>query len=265
MLTADPGDRFKDAERSARTHLNPKSYGILRLDGRAFHTYCRGLERPADTVFMGHMDEVAATLVRELTGARLAYVQSDELSVVFSTWRDPEDGERKANTQQMFGGQIQKLVSISAALASTTMNVLRLGSHTDRIALFDARAFSLPTWDDTVDYLAWRQHDARKNSVSMAASSVFTSRELHGVNTEGRLEMLKARGIAEDATPLGFRRGRVVVREQVPDTTTFVHGRTQQTMTVDYLRTVTVARPAPLFMEDGSLVPRQAAEVAPRS
>ena len=255
MDASEAETRFKSAERTTRTFLTPKDYGVMRFDGRSFHTYCAGLQRPADQEFMGHMDAVAIALLTGLSGARLAYVQSDEISVIFVDWREPGSGDEGAGPQMMFGGSVQKLTSIGAAIASTTMNLLRHGTHTDKIALFDARAFSLPTREDTVDYLAWRQHDAGKNSVSMTASTHFSPKALDGKSTADRVAMLAEMGVPMDSTPLGFRRGRVIVREPQPGSTTFIHKRTGLPETVTYNRSVPVSRPAPLFAQDNSLVP----------
>jgi tRNA(His) guanylyltransferase len=230
---------------------------VVRLDGRAFHTYCKGLARPFDAQFMADMDAVAIAVMGELGGVRLAYIQSDEISLVLTDWRNPasQDTSLDVATQFPFNGKVQKLVSVAAAAAATHLNLLRHGVHTDKVGLFDARAFSIPTRAETVQYLSWRQRDAQINATSMAASAHFTHRELNGVSTAGRREMLSAIGFDVDMMPAEFRNGRVIVRELRPDTVTYRHKVTGQRHTADVLRTVLTARPAPIFDEDDSLVP----------
>lgn len=247
---------FKSREHETRNFLTPNSFSVIRLDGRAFHSYCRGLQQPADRLFMGHMDMVALALVKQLSGVRLSYIQSDEISLLLTDWRQPTDEETEpTKTEFMFGGNIQKLVSISAAIASTTLNALRYGTVTDKVALFDARAFSLDTREETVDYFAWRQHDALVNTVSMTAGAHFSSRELHGLSTAGRFAKLVEAGVDPDVAPAGFRGGRVTVFEERPGTATYLDKRTNLPVTVNFVRREAVAVPAPRFVDDDSLIP----------
>ena len=239
-----PGEQhFKAIERTTRTELTPGQFGVVRLDGKAFHTYCRGLAKPFDQQFMDDMDAVAATLLSEISGVRLAYVQSDEISLILSD-RSPAGDPQPF----VYGGQIQKLVSIGASIASTHLNVTRLGTSTDKVGLFDARAFSLPTADDVLDYLRWRQRDAHRNSLSMIAETHFSHRQLAGVSSDGRYTMLMEIGVYPDAGfPLGFRYGRMVAREEQPGSATFTHRRTKERITTSFVRQVPVAHAAPAF------------------
>jgi tRNA(His) guanylyltransferase len=254
--TATTEAHFKSHEHATRNFLTPGMYGVLRLDGRSFGSYCRGLLEPADELFIAHMDMVAVELVKQLSGVRLAYVQSDEISLLLTDWASPTmAGDAQSKTEFMFGGNIQKLASISAAIASTAMNIQRLGTVTDKVALFDARAFSLSSRQDAIDYFAWRQHDAQSNTLSMTASARFSHKQLDGVGAAGKRRMLLEAGIDPDGTPLGFRRGRAVVFEARPGSSTFVDRRTQKETTVEFVRQTPVAVPAPLFTTDGSLIP----------
>lgn len=147
----------------------------------------------------------------------------------------------------MFGGAVQKLVSISAAIASTTLNTRRLGDVTDLVALFDARAFSVADPDEACEYFAWRQLDARVNSLSMLASAHFSHRTLHGVSTQQRAELLREAGIEPSDLPAEFRNGRIVSKVERPDERTFFDRRIGQDRTVRFTRDVPVAVPAPDF------------------
>jgi tRNA(His) 5'-end guanylyltransferase len=238
------GEQFKDAERALRNTLTPGLPAVLRLDGRAFHSYCRGLARPFDEQFMADMDATALALARGIDGVRLAYVQSDEISLLLS------DGGPDCATEFMFGGQIQKLVSISAAIASSETNARRLGKVTDKVALFDSRAFSLPDEAAVTEYFQWRQADARVNSLSMLASAHFSHKTLHSVPNAARVEMLEGAGVDVSALPDGFVHGRVILRRPAEKSTTFYDRRVGRNRTVHFTRMEAYAAPAPAF-DDG--------------
>lgn len=237
------GDTFKAAERALRTTLTPGLPAIIRLDGRAFHSYCRGLERPYDVQFMDDMDQTAATLAQQVDGVRLAYVQSDEISLLLT------DHVGDAVQGFMFGGQTQKLVSICAAIAATTMNIRRLGAATDKVALFDARAFSLPDDAAVQRYFQWRQQDAATNSLSMLASAHISHKQLLGVPTGERARLLRGLGVEPGDLPAGFTRGRVIQRAPVQKQTTFTDRRSGTQRTVEFVRMETFSAPAPSFAD----------------
>lgn len=238
--------RFKAIEAKFRTSLTPGAPAVIRLDGRAFHTYCRGLDRPYDEQFMADMDQTMVTLAEQIDGVRLAYVQSDEISLLLAD-HELRPGRLVAEQGFMFGGAVQKLVSIAAAIASVTFNRLRPSTDFERVALFDARAFSLADQDEARDYFVWRQDDARKNSLSMLASAHYSHQRLKGLSSDARAELLRSDGIEPDELPAGFRNGRIVAREVRERETTFFDRRIQAERTVAFERRVPVVVPAPDF------------------
>jgi tRNA(His) 5'-end guanylyltransferase len=126
---------MKAYEAIAKTTLPRRAYTMIRCDGRAFHSYLRGCAKPFDFEFMGQMDQVAAALCAEVSGTVFAYVQSDEISLLVSDFQ-------AAGTQPWFAGEVQKMVSITAATATAHLNALRRPS-TGRLATFDARVFTI--------------------------------------------------------------------------------------------------------------------------
>jgi tRNA(His) 5'-end guanylyltransferase len=246
--------RFKDAEKTTRNYLAKDQYGVIRLDGRAFSSYTRGLDRPADTQFMSDMDRVAIELAQEIDGVRLAYVQSDEISLLLTDWQVRESGD-VARSEFMFGGNIQKLVSISAAIASTALNTLRYRTRTMKAGFFDARAFSLPVRQDVIDYFTWRQRDAGVNALTMHASSVFSHAQLDKLSSIERRDLLIEHGHDPKSTPEGFRMGRVVTYTEMPTISTFTDKRTGRPQTIEHTRRVASTAVAPRFASDDSLVP----------
>lgn len=132
-MTDALGERMKAYERATRQVLPPRTYTIVRVDGRAFHTYCRGLERPFDARFAADMDRVTEILCSEISGAVFGYVQSDEISLLLTDFGTQQ-------TTPWFGGVVAKMVSLSASLATATFNTLRPYGE---LALFDSRVFTI--------------------------------------------------------------------------------------------------------------------------
>lgn len=234
--------QMKALEHTYRRHLPARSWAVVRLDGRAFHSYTRGLQRPFDAQFAADMDATAATVTAEVAGASFAYVCSDEISILFSDLA-------AEHTQMWFGGVVDKIVSITAALATARFNQLRPSSHPEAgPALFDSRVFTLPTREDVAGYFIWRQRDCTKNAVSMAAQATFSHKSLQGQHTGVlRERLLHEAGIDFETYPAGFRNGRVVVRREVPDTVTWMHKKTGEISTADVVRSVWTPEPATPF------------------
>lgn len=186
------GDRMKgNYENRTRYYLPRRTYTIVRVDGKAFHTYCRGLDRPFDLGLLEDMQQVALWLCGELQGARLAYAQSDEVSVLLTDF-----GNR--DTSAWFDGNVQKIASVSASLATAYLNVLRTVRHAGMtsepvgFATFDARAFTIPEPHEVANYLIWRQRDATRNSVSLAARAHMPHGETQERNARELQEILWA-------------------------------------------------------------------------
>ncbi|GIJ44328.1 hypothetical protein Val02_12140 [Virgisporangium aliadipatigenens] len=235
------GERMKGYEEVTRTVLPRRTYTILRCDGRAFHTYLRGAQRPYDYGFMADMDAVAAALCDEISGAVFAFVQSDEVSVLAVDFGGP-------TTQPWFGGEVQKMVSVAAATATAALVRRRpAGAPT-----FDARVFTVDDPVEVANYFVWRQQDCVRNSITMAALAQFPHRRLHGVSGAQKVALLRAeKGIDWEAYPDTAKRGRVVVRRTGERLVTFTHRKTGREETVTALRSWWEAEAAPPFTADG--------------
>lgn len=210
------GDRMKENyEVRSQTYLPRRGYQLLRLDGKAFHTYTKGMERPFDPLLSSVMDSTAAYLCQNISGAKLAYVQSDEITILVTDFD-------KIDTQAWFDGNVQKIVSISAAMATAEFNRLMYNAkseymNTGKVALFDSRVWSISDVFEVENSFIWRQQDARRNSISMAAQSMFSHKELHGKKTKTMREMMLTSGVDWENYPAGFRNGRCVVRKTVQE------------------------------------------------
>jgi len=205
-------DRMKLYERSVGTKLMPRCPAIIRVDGRAFHTFTRGMEKPFDTNLNELMVHVAAKLCAEIHTARMAYAQSDEISILLTDYN-------RFNTQQWFDGKVQKIVSIAASIATEAFNrkVPHLfdGDMHWRSAHFDARVFSLPK-EEVCNYFVWRQKDAVRNSIQSLGQAHFSHGALQGKSCNQIQEMLfSQRQINWNDCPVIQKRGFCVIKQDV--------------------------------------------------
>jgi tRNA(His) guanylyltransferase len=180
---------------------------IVRLDGRAFHTFTKGMTRPFYEPMSRAMIETARYLVAE-SNANFAYTQSDEITLVY--WNEDPSAERA------HAGRIQKLVSLLAAMATAKFNqevVLRMPERARKLPIFDARVFNLPSLDEMVNCVLWRTWDCEKNSLTMAASAYYSHKALHGQNGPAKHELLHAKGVNWADYPAFFKNGTFLRRE----------------------------------------------------
>jgi tRNA(His) 5'-end guanylyltransferase len=203
------GEPFKKAESQFDVQLVNGSPVIIRVDGRAFHTYTRKFEKPFDLNLHEAMVDTAAALCKEMQNARFAYTQSDEISILL--W------EKTPESQPWFGNRVMKMASVSASVATNVFNrsIRRLAYEEDiplpDNALFDSRVFNLIP-EQVQGYFSWRQQDAVRNSVSMLAQAHFSSKKLHGKNRRDMLDMLKSKGVDWSILPDWQRKGSLVTK-----------------------------------------------------
>lgn len=197
------GDRMKRYEHASRPLLPRRCYTLMRLDGKAFHSYLRGSEKPFDRAFINDMNLVAARLCEEIAGARFGYVQSDEISILLTDFETE-------GTEPYFGGNLSKLLSTSAGLASAYL--ARLRQNSIGLPVFDARAWPMGDPVEVANYFVWRQRDAIRNSVQMVGQSRFYQSDLHGKSTEEIKKMLRIEEeVNWDDLPPECQRGRAVI------------------------------------------------------
>lgn len=193
------GDRMKGYENISRTYLPRRIPVIIRLDGKAFHTFTRGFDKPFDKVLMNTMQKTMQKLCFEIQGCVFGYTQSDEITLVLTDYET-------IKTDAWFGYNVQKMASISASIATSAFNLsllqegieilgedkyLKLGFYTNKVgqALFDARCFSIPK-EEVVNCLIWRQQDATRNSVQAVGQAHFSQKELNGKSCNEIQDML---------------------------------------------------------------------------
>ncbi|MED3440265.1 tRNA(His) guanylyltransferase Thg1 family protein [Bacillus subtilis] len=200
------GDRMKDYENAYRIKLPKRMPVLIRIDGKAFTNYTKGMKKPFDEDVTYAMWETCKYLAQNIMGCKLAYTQSDEISLLLTNYD-------KLTTESWFDNNLQKLVSVSASLATAKFNeVMRMKYPEKKLALFDARAWVLPK-DEVCNYFLWRQKDATKNSISMVAQANFSHNQLQGLNG-GQLQdkLFLERGTNWNDLPTWQKRGACITK-----------------------------------------------------
>lgn len=205
-MKPDPfGDRMKAYEARTELSLLPLLPSLARVDGRAFHSFTRGLERPYDAAFAQAMIETARRLAEE-TQAKVAYTQSDEITLAWLS--------TNPKSEIWFGGRHSKMVSQLGALATlffyrACLQFLPAG-YAERLPTFDARVWQVPNRAEGANVFLWREMDATRNSINMAAQSVYPDKELFGKTSSEKQELLFQKGINWNDYPSFFKRGTYI-------------------------------------------------------
>jgi tRNA(His) guanylyltransferase len=181
------GNRIKRYEKTSRFVGTPRTPMIIRVDGKAFHTFTRNCKKPFDIALIEAMRGAAREVGKEMQGFKAAYVQSDEATFLLTDYD-------QLKTQGWFGYVYAKMISISAASMSVNFNELYSEySGGSSYALFDSRAFNVPV-DDVANVFLWRAKDWERNSLQMYARSFFSHKELNKKNSIDIHEMLHGIG-----------------------------------------------------------------------
>lgn len=209
--------RMKDNYESRQRHfLIRRIPVIIRIDGKAFHTYTKGLHKPFDHDLIEAMDSTAKFLCQEIQGAQCAYVQSDEISILVTDYKE-------FNTQAWFDYNQSKIESVSASLATGKFNFLRINQELNligkvdhigsdfKLAFFDSRADNIPK-EEVANYFLARQKDAVKNSIASLAQSLYSHKELEGKNESELQELCFQKGHNWNDLPVGQKRGRFIIK-----------------------------------------------------
>lgn len=199
------GDRMKERyEDRFRIMLPRRTYTILRLDGKAFSSLTRDLNKPYDLKFAECMDATSAYLVDEIQGCRFGYSQSDEISLLLTDFEED-------NTDAWFKGNMQKMVSVASAIASTTFT-----KCFGKVGLFDCRAFQIADPVEVANYFIWRQRDCERNSIQGLAQKYYSHKQLNKKKSSELHEMIHQAGDNWNNWPIRFKRGFVTGYSEIP-------------------------------------------------
>lgn len=242
------GNRMKGYENISRNYLIKKLPIIIRLDGKAFHSFTKGMKRPFDNLLIETMQETAKYLCENIQGCKLAYTQSDEITLLLTDYE-------KTDTQGWFEYNIQKMCSISASMATLSFNTIfkekvetffkskiaykgqcfneeddneskeylqfiedekyfnKVKNKINK-ALFDSRVFTLPK-EEVCNCFIWRQQDATRNSIQMVGQANFSFKELQNKSCNNIQEMLwLQKNINWNDYKTYLKRGSCIVKEK---------------------------------------------------
>lgn len=205
------GDRMKMYEQmEAGRRFLPYLPVVARLDGKNFSNFTKGMRRPYDEAMTESMQWLTKAMVEE-TNACCGYTQSDEITLAWYS-ADPK-------SQIYFDARITKMTSVLAATASVQFNriiAFKLSpQYQTKYPVFDCRVWQMPTLEEAVNVFQWREFDATKNSISMAAQHFFSHKELHKKHTGEMQEMLFQKGVNWNDYPPYFKRGSYYQRRAI--------------------------------------------------
>lgn len=227
------GDRMKRYESVSKNFLPRRVPAVIRIDGKAFHTFTKGMKKPFDRILMGAMQQTMKYLCENIQGCVFGYTQSDEITLILTDYATIQ-------TDAWFGYNVQKMTSIAASMATLAFNRFFIDEVQGRIkefscdtnppgsdwdylmmladrkffkAQFDARAFTIPI-DEVCNCLIWRQQDATRNSIESVGQANFSHKELHRKTCNDIQEMLwSQRNINWNDFPADCKRGSCCYRQ----------------------------------------------------
>lgn len=204
------GDRIKSYEnRFTSDTFLPTLPVIIRLDGKSFHRWTKGLDRPFDTEFKIVMCDVTKQLIHE-TGAKVGYTQSDEITLILY--------HEDYKSQVYFQGKVFKINSICASMATAYFNYKVKESYkfqNKHLAFFDCRSFQVPNLWEAVNCLIWRELDATRNSILSVGQANFSHKEMQGLNcSEIQEKLFQEKGINWNNYPYYCKKGTYFGRSE---------------------------------------------------
>lgn len=217
------GDRMKENyENRAKTQLLRRTPVIIRLDGKAFHTFTKDFDKPFDDIIIKTMQQTMLALCKSIQGCVLGYTQSDEITLVLNDYA-------KLETSAWFDYDVQKVCSVSASIATLEFNenytqILQRKNIFPpdfralvRGALFDSRCFNIPK-EEVANCILWRQQDAIRNSINSVGQAHFLHKELQGLSTKQVLDkLLKEKNINWNDLPIYLQRGSCCIKKEVSE------------------------------------------------
>lgn len=258
-------NRMKESyENRSKTYLTRRVPVIIRLDGKAFHTFTKNLKKPYDEVFHKSMNDTLVYLCKNIQGCKIGYTQSDEITLLLTDYDT-------ITTSAWFEYGVQKVCSVASSMATLAFNkafaknsrdILRkinncftctseeeqyasaLEKCIDKGAMFDARCFNIPV-DEVTNCFIWRQQDATRNAIQMLGQCNFSHKELHKKSTADIQDMLMLeKNINFNDIPTEFKRGVCCIKKQIPSTERLVGYKTEWV----------IDKEIPIFTKDRSYI-----------
>ena len=226
------GKRMKENYEKINDYkLTRRTPVIIRIDGKAFHTFTKGFNKPFDTILMKTMQETMKALCENIQGCVLGYTQSDEISLLLIDYK-------KTTSSAWFNNEVQKMCSVAASMATMVFNckfrkyviehvddfyeawnhstvekkyIDTLNKAVEKGAMFDARCFNIPR-EEVTNYFYWRQLDATRNSIEMVGRANFSHKELQHKSCSDIQEMLHQKGLNWNNCTVPEKRGSCCIK-----------------------------------------------------
>lgn len=229
MNNNDLGKRMKEFyEQVPKTRLVRRMPVMIRIDGKAFHTFTRGFQKPFDDILIKSMQETMKYLCENIQGCVFGYTQSDEITLVLIDYQ-------KLTSSAWFDYEVQKMCSISASMATMIFNKVfainvedwydkNYSYNTNEVntaynkaicqgAMFDSRCFNVPK-EEVTNFVYWRQLDATRNSIQMVGQANFSHKQLQGKSCNMIQDMLfTEKGINWNDLPIVKKRGSACIKD----------------------------------------------------
>lgn len=220
------GKRMKRYEAIPQISLMRRTPVAIRIDGKAFHTFTKHLNKPWDDIFQKSMQETMKYLCQNIQNCVFGYAQSDEITLILTDYET-------LTTDAWFGYEVQKLCSISASMATMKFNQAFTDNASEwcddfweawnrskeeadyfdalnecirKGAMFDARCFNIPK-EEVTNLVYWRQVDAVRNSIQSMGQAHFSHKQLMNKTTKEVRQMLEDNGTLWEDRPVAERRG----------------------------------------------------------
>lgn len=246
---SDLGKRMKEYESVSKTKLMRRTPVAIRLDGRSFHVFTHGFDRPFDDILKATMEDTMKYLCKNIQGCVIGYQQSDEITLILTDYAE-------LTTNAWFDYKVQKVCSVSASMATMKFNQLFpktiqtyynyeqqytyikehyvgssiykadkdrekyyeiLKTSAEKGAQFDSRCFNIPR-EEVTNLLYWRQSDAMRNSIQMIGRVYFSNKQLYKKSCAEIQDMLlKEKNINWNNYPIYNRRGSCCIRNASGD------------------------------------------------
>ena len=232
----DLGVRMKTFyEQIPKTKLMRRCPVAIRIDGKAFHTFTRGFQKPFDEVLVKSMQETMKYMCENIQGCVLGYTQSDEITLILVDYK-------KLNSSAWFDYEVQKLCSVAASMATMAFNRIFADKVKEFIyndgenyennfeeyklcniykkaaykgAMFDARAFNIPK-EEVTNLIYWRQVDAKRNSIQSVGQAYFSHKELDNKSSDMIQCMLfEERCVNWNDYPTHLKRGSCCIKNKI--------------------------------------------------
>ena len=257
----------------------PNTYVIAMLDGRAFSRLVKNkYNLPFDDRFIGIMNDTAKYLLENIQGAKFAYVQSDEISILITDFDDE-------GTDSFFGYRLCKMQSLLASMAASRFNQLSAVSYikenaydymkikfdaegvlyrlkdavevfeNQKLAEFDCKVWAVPDANTAFCHFLWRQNDCTRNSMQQTAQTFLSHKQLIGKTADEQIAMCREeKGVIWEDYPDGKKYGRLLYREEREKEVTYTDKRTGEKKTTKCIRNEVLVHDATPFATEGNVI-----------